>query len=255
MTQYSDNYQYLIHAIQHLKGVDRPTCLDFGCGLGEVVSVGLREGMDIYGVDTFDGWWGEWSERLVPGALGRIAKIDGDRLPFQDSQFDVVISNQVFEHIPNPRRVLPEIGRVLKPGGQFLALFPFRDVWYEGHVGLYFAHRLQRRPRLLRAYLLGAEKVGLGLNRHGLSGKDWVDSHFNGLMKQCFYHRRADVLRWWREVFRAEPMSLAAYYVDFRLNRFADYYRWIPAGTRSLLSRVLCHIRVGAILLTVNNKA
>ena len=255
MTQHSDNYQYLIHAIQHLKGVDRPMCLDFGCGLGEVVSVGLREGIDIYGVDTFEGWWGEWSERLVPGAVSRIAKIGRDRLPFHNSQFDVVISNQVFEHIPHPSRVLPEIGRVLKPGGQFLALFPSREVWYEGHVGLYFAHRLQRRPRLLRTYLIGAEKVGLGLNHHGVSGKTWVDSHFNGLTKACFYHRRADVLRWWREVFRAEPISLAAHYVEFRLKRFAGYHQWIPARTRSLLFRVLCNIRVGSVLLTVNNKA
>src|SRR5271166_5045633 len=59
------------------------------------------------------------------------------------SQFDMVISNQVFEYIPDPTRILPEIARVLKPGGQFLALFPFREIWYEGHLGLYFAHWLQ----------------------------------------------------------------------------------------------------------------
>ena len=66
--------------------------------------------MDIYGVDTFDGWWGEWSERLVPGALGRIAKIDGDRLPFQDLGIHQLFSNQVSKHIPNPRQSCQRLG-------------------------------------------------------------------------------------------------------------------------------------------------
>jgi SAM-dependent methyltransferase len=254
LTEHSSNYRYLIDAVTRFSQVDRPVVLDFGCGLGQAVSVGLTHDIDIYGVDAFDGWWGNWRERLLPDAAARIAIVGRDALPFPDSHFDMVISNQVFEHIADPTRILPEISRVLKPGGQFLALFPFREIWYEGHLGLYFAHRLQRHPALLRAYLTAAEKLGLGINHHGLSGKDWVDSHINGLTHVCFYHRGTDVRRWWREVFRAEPVSLAADYVEFRLKRFTDLYRWIPAPARNLLFRALCHIRVGAVLLTVNNK-
>jgi SAM-dependent methyltransferase len=254
LSEHSFNYRYLIHAIQRLSHVDCPVALDFGCGLGQAISLGLKHDIDIYGVDAFEGWWGTWCERLLPDAAARITTIGRDALPFRDSQFDMVISNQVFEHIPDPTRILPEIARVLKPAGQFLALFPFREIWYEGHLGLYFAHWLQTHPLLLRAYLSGAEKVGLGLDHHGLSGKAWVDAHFNGLTQMCFYHRRTDVLRWWREVFRTEPASLAADYVDFRLKRFAGFYGWIPAPTRSFLFRALCHIRVGGVLLTLNNK-
>jgi SAM-dependent methyltransferase len=39
-------------------------------------------------------------------------------LPFADNTFDVVISDQVFEHIEgNPERAAEECRRVLKPGG------------------------------------------------------------------------------------------------------------------------------------------
>ena len=254
LTEHTSNYDYLIYAVQRFRDVDCPIVLDFGCGSGQAVFLGLRHSIEIYGVDAFDRGWNGWRERLVPDAASRIAIIGTDPLPFRDSQFDMVISNQVFEHIPDPRRILPEIRRVLKPGGQFLALFPTREIWYEGHLGLYFAHRLQSHPLLLRAYLILAQKLGLGLNLHGWSGRAWVDNHFKGLTQMCFYHRWTDVREWWREVFRAEPASLASDYVGFRLAQFAQLYRWIPMPARNLLFRILCHIRVGAVLLTVNNK-
>jgi SAM-dependent methyltransferase len=254
LTENSSNYGYVIDVVQRFSGAQRPIVLDFGCGVGQAVSLGLQHDIDIYGVDTFDGWWANWRERLLPDAAARIAKIGSDELPFPDSHFDMVVSNQVFEHIPDPTRILPEIRRVLKPGGQFLALFPFRETWYEGHLGLYFAHRFQHHPTLLRAYLTGAERLGIGLNHHGLCGQEWIDSHINGLTQMCFYHRGTDVRRWWREIFRSEPISLAVDYVEFRLKGVADLYRWIPARVRSSLFRTLCHIRIGAVLLARNEK-
>jgi len=38
-------------------------------------------------------------------------------LPFADRRFDVVLSSHVLEHIPDDRRAMREICRVLKPGG------------------------------------------------------------------------------------------------------------------------------------------
>ncbi len=45
---------------------------------------------------------------------------DGEHLPFPDSQFDVVIEFAILHHMPDWRRGLNEIARVLKPGGVFL---------------------------------------------------------------------------------------------------------------------------------------
>ncbi|MBW3541981.1 MAG: class I SAM-dependent methyltransferase [Planctomycetes bacterium] len=43
--------------------------------------------------------------------------IDAKRLPLADGSFDVVMSNSIVHHIPEPRGVLAEIFRVVRPGG------------------------------------------------------------------------------------------------------------------------------------------
>ena len=46
------------------------------------------------------------------------------RLPWADATFDVVISNNVLEHLSEPTTVFSEVCRVLKPGGTFFAKTP-----------------------------------------------------------------------------------------------------------------------------------
>lgn len=40
-----------------------------------------------------------------------------EELPFGDARFDIVICTQVLEYVPDPRRAVREMYRVLKPGG------------------------------------------------------------------------------------------------------------------------------------------
>lgn len=44
-------------------------------------------------------------------------KADICDLPFEDGQFDVILCNHVLEHIPDDRKALSELYRVMKPGG------------------------------------------------------------------------------------------------------------------------------------------
>jgi len=55
----------------------------------------------------------------VNGLIERIqlAHVDAKRLPFGDATFDVVMSNSIVHHIPQPIDVLREAVRVAKPGG------------------------------------------------------------------------------------------------------------------------------------------
>jgi SAM-dependent methyltransferase len=50
---------------------------------------------------------------------------DGKHFPFEAASFDNVFSTEVFEHIFNIDEVIPEIFRVLKPGGSLLITCPF----------------------------------------------------------------------------------------------------------------------------------
>jgi SAM-dependent methyltransferase len=50
---------------------------------------------------------------------------DGDRMPFDDGAFDTVLSNQVLEHVPDPRDLWADMVRVLAPGGRLIVTVPF----------------------------------------------------------------------------------------------------------------------------------
>ncbi len=54
---------------------------------------------------------------------------DGKLMPFQNSNFDSLITNQVFEHVFNPNDFLRELNRVVKTNGLLLMTVPF--VWDE----------------------------------------------------------------------------------------------------------------------------
>ena len=50
------------------------------------------------------------------------------RLPFANETFDTVVSFQVLEHVPEPRRMVEEICRVLRAGGHLLLSTP--QMWH-----------------------------------------------------------------------------------------------------------------------------
>lgn len=47
--------------------------------------------------------------------------LDLQALPFPEANFDAVIANHLLYHVPNRRRAMAEVQRVLKPGGRFYA--------------------------------------------------------------------------------------------------------------------------------------
>ena len=52
---------------------------------------------------------------------------DVEKLSFLDETLDLIISNDVFEHVPNPATAFAECVRVLKVGGLMLATIPFHS--------------------------------------------------------------------------------------------------------------------------------
>jgi SAM-dependent methyltransferase len=51
-------------------------------------------------------------------------RIDVTDLQFADASFDLVVCNHVLEHVPDDRRAMREIARVLRPGGAAILLVP-----------------------------------------------------------------------------------------------------------------------------------
>lgn len=79
--------------------------------------------------------------------LQSILQMDAQELKFGDGSFDAVYTSAVFEHLPDPGRVLEEIKRVLKPGGTVfidLHLFTSDSGCHDARI---FAYRREMLPK------------------------------------------------------------------------------------------------------------
>lgn len=63
-----------------------------------------------------------------PGAINRngLRNEDVTRLTFDSNQFDIVGSFDVLEHVPDYKKALSELFRILRPGGSLVMTAPFR---------------------------------------------------------------------------------------------------------------------------------
>lgn len=70
---------------------------------------------------------------LLP-ARAEIRRLDVTAIDFPDESFDTIVVNHVLEHVPDDRRAIAELRRVLKPGGLVLTQHPYepdRAMTYE----------------------------------------------------------------------------------------------------------------------------
>jgi SAM-dependent methyltransferase len=93
--------------------------LDLGCRDGALTQA-YAGGNEIVGVDADREALAE-AQKL--GIKTRWADLD-EPLPFEDEGFDVVVAGELLEHLRDPRRVVAEVRRVLRPGGTFVASVP-----------------------------------------------------------------------------------------------------------------------------------
>jgi SAM-dependent methyltransferase len=59
--------------------------------------------------------------------LSGVRHEDVEDMSFDDESFDLIVSNDVFEHVPNPSLAFSECARVLRAGGVMLATIPFHS--------------------------------------------------------------------------------------------------------------------------------
>jgi SAM-dependent methyltransferase len=89
--------------------------LDIGCGDGHFGSVIFPGGAEV-GLDPGIADLAEAGRR---GVYRLRTGADSGKIPFARASFASVVSNCVFEHIPDIESTVAEIARVLRPGGTF----------------------------------------------------------------------------------------------------------------------------------------
>ena len=121
--------------IQEYVDLEGKRILDIGCGLGMYVEKLRRFSTDVYGVDVDADKVAEASERLP-----NIYQAPGEALPFGNESFDVILLNEVIEHVDDDRMTICEAYRCLRPGGQIIIYAPNRLYPFETH-GFYLFGR------------------------------------------------------------------------------------------------------------------
>ena len=97
------------------------TVLDVGCGCGYLVLKMREKRIEAIGVDFSD-----YAGEFIPE---HFVKADANNLPFPDNSFDVVVSKDFFEHLPEEEidKVYSEMKRV---GGHIIATICFKPEKY-----------------------------------------------------------------------------------------------------------------------------
>jgi SAM-dependent methyltransferase len=124
-----------LNLIRQFAPLEGARILDIGCGLGVYVRKFRQFSDRVFGIDID-------RARLIEGARTTpgLMLSASETLPFRDGAFDVVVLNEVIEHVRDDRATLAEALRVVRPGGHIAIYAPNRLFPFETH-GIYIGDR------------------------------------------------------------------------------------------------------------------
>ena len=118
--------------------------LDVGCGGGYLSTLLASAGAQVTGIDLASGAIDAAKSRAQHDQLPiEYRQGDAMELPFPSGSFDLVVSTDVLVHVPNPRKAVSEMVRVLRPGGHIF-FSSINRTWWARFVMLTLGERWLR---------------------------------------------------------------------------------------------------------------
>jgi SAM-dependent methyltransferase len=161
-------------------GRERGVVLDNGCGVGAYLERLAPAASRAIGLEFDLERSAGARERSLEVLSGR-----GERLPFPDSAFDLVLSHEVIEHVDDDRAAITEMVRTLRPpsgdapGGRLVLFVPNRGYPFETH-GIYWQGKYRYGNFPFVNYLPGSLRNRLAPHVRVYSGRD-LERLFDGL--------------------------------------------------------------------------
>lgn len=165
--------------------------LEAGCGAGRILRTLEALGFhDLSGLEISQARL-DYIARVGPASARLICT---DKVPFDDSSFDAVISAAVIEHVIDPARWLGELARVTRPGG-IVSIVTDTYIWkWLKMLGLY--RSIQPLDEAIWPWRLASWARSAGLEMFAAGG-------FVNVPEQRLYFihqlkRLTSMRRWWR---------------------------------------------------------
>lgn len=221
--------------------------LDVGCGNGELIAYLsdclplLNPGLEFefHGLDVTDSnvQADGFFEVTVRMLIERQPDVDWrSRLslitstspwPYDDGYFDIVMSNQVLEHVADHSRFFAETRRCLRDSGASFHLFPLIHYIQEGHIHIPLVHWIKRHG-LLQSYIRMMSRLGFGSfsehrEKYGMTLRHYAEEHADYMTFMTNYLTAGELL---------SHCKRAGLRADFSFT--TDFYR---AKLRSILRR------------------
>jgi len=147
----------------------RGRLLDVGCATGVLLAEARRRGWEVRGCDVSDFAVDYCRQRGFEVHHGEVRSAH-----FPTGSFDVVVTDDTVEHMPDPRAEIREMHRILAPGGLLTVNTANEGGWLRFLMGRQWFHYKPMEhlyyfsPRTLGRLL---EECGFHVLRHELSGK------------------------------------------------------------------------------------
>jgi SAM-dependent methyltransferase len=199
--------------------------LDFGCGMGyQTVALARNGARYVLGIDTNAKRLNE--ARDLAGRLGLQQQVEfAARLEDRfRGRFDMVISQNSFEHFSNPIMALKEMKSALNPGGQIL--ITFGPPWYSPYGS--HMHFFTKVPYV---NIIFREKTVMNVRAHfrtdGATKYEEVESGLNKMTVAKFEQVVANA-------------GLSIQYRKYECAKRLDFLAWLPFLREIFINHISC---------------
>jgi ubiquinone/menaquinone biosynthesis C-methylase UbiE len=101
--------------------------LEVGYGSGVFFPELAKHAQRLYGADIHDRPADVAAVLARNGVLADLVTASADALPYPDALFELVVAVSTFEFVPDARKAIVELRRVLAPGGKIIVVTPGRS--------------------------------------------------------------------------------------------------------------------------------
>jgi ubiquinone/menaquinone biosynthesis C-methylase UbiE len=169
--------------LEHLPPVRGKRVLEIACGRGGFSRLLGSKGASVTGADFSASAVEIAKEKMThsPELADRVAYVQADAqdMPFDACSFDIVISCETIEHVPDARAAVCEMHRVCKLGGALCLTTPN----YLNFMGLYMIYAAVRHPGLKSSQPLDNRFLFPRIRRF-VTDAGWKIVHTDGTVHQ-----------------------------------------------------------------------